>query len=241
MPDDTAKTIHTFLAERLKQLRRERGWSQDDFASHARQKGLPWSRGVVLAIEQKRRQINVGELLLLPFVFWMELPDIFRGGDRLAITELTTASPDSVAQYLRTGLSDFPPKGFSLPVLKAQQKRAVLASLVERQIDYNRLWPGASGANIVQAEEAALGTAEQKAAAKLGAHPIEVSLVAHALWGHSLSQERDRRLSEQLKKPAGVSPRSRQALRGHITRSLLKELEPKIESPRRSESEASRK
>lgn len=62
--------------------------------------------------------------------------------------------------------------------------------------------------------------AEIKAAARLGMPPEKLRSLAVSLWGHSLSQERERRLGDV----AGLSQRSAQARRGHITRQLLVEL-----------------
>jgi hypothetical protein len=44
-------------------------------------------------------------------------------------------------------------------------------------------------------------------------------------WGRTLAEERDHRLSEQGR---DTTPRSRQALRGHITRDLMTELEDEL-------------
>jgi hypothetical protein len=66
-----------------------------------------------------------------------------------------------------------------------------------------------------------------KIAQRLSVKPFDVSLTAHKLWGHSLSEERDRRVAESAPKKA--TARSIQALRGHITRSLIEELQPALE------------
>ncbi len=67
--------------------------------------------------------------------------------------------------------------------------------------------------------------AERHAARKLGTTPERVNLAAVHLWGRTLAEERDHRLSEQAGK---ASARRRQALRGHITRELLTELETEL-------------
>jgi transcriptional regulator with XRE-family HTH domain len=67
---------------------------------------------------------------------------------------------------------------------------------------------------------------ERKAARKLGVAPERVTAAALGRWGHSLAAERDRRLKARAK--PGASDRSIQALRGHITRELLDEIQPTI-------------
>jgi transcriptional regulator with XRE-family HTH domain len=86
---------------------------------------------------------------------------------------------------------------------------------------------------VVNLSGEARGEAEEKIARKLGVTALAVVEAAHSLWGRTLATERDRRLAEQAK---DVTPRRRQALRGHVTRSLVAELRPllkkKDEAPR---------
>ena len=74
--------------------------------------------------------------------------------------------------------------------------------------------------------EASSWQAEVKAASKLRVDPLEVSLTAFKLWGRSLTQERDRRISQAIR---SISLRSLQATKGRVTRVLLKELAPKLQ------------
>jgi hypothetical protein len=77
------------------------------------------------------------------------------------------------------------------------------------------------------------GEVEEKAARKLGFTVKEVSAAARRLWGHGLTYERDERLDEQAlqwrEDGLDPSPRTAQALRGHITRTLLAELKQQLE------------
>jgi hypothetical protein len=87
-----------------------------------------------------------------------------------------------------------------------------------------------------------LGDADQKAARRLGIGTDELLSAATALWGRSLTAERDRRVDVGVPssaddhrvmvvandRPVLASPEGQQralrALRGHTTRELLKEL-----------------
>lgn len=75
----------------------------------------------------------------------------------------------------------------------------------------------------VAPEALAAGDAEVKAAARLGMTPLALTQAAIRLWGRSLSAERDRRVGLQVTEK--LDSRSVQALRGHITRALLAEIE----------------
>jgi hypothetical protein len=63
---------------------------------------------------------------------------------------------------------------------------------------------------------------ERAAARSLGVEPWEAAVASLLRYGRKLAQERDRRLA--MEDGADVSPRSRQARRGHITRALVAEL-----------------
>jgi hypothetical protein len=67
-----------------------------------------------------------------------------------------------------------------------------------------------------------------EAARRLKVSAVEVSKAARKLWGHSLSAERDRRVSE--KTPEISSRRTRQALRGHVSRALTAEIKTMMAS-----------
>jgi hypothetical protein len=76
-------------------------------------------------------------------------------------------------------------------------------------------------AGLSEDVSAGLG-AEVKAARRLGVEPNTLSVAARRLWGRGLSEERDRLV--QNRATADMSPRTVQALRGHITRELLNQL-----------------
>lgn len=63
--------------------------------------------------------------------------------------------------------------------------------------------------------------ADRKVAAKIDADPHTVSLMAEALWGRSLTEERDARADERSDHE---DPRALQGARGYVTRELTQEL-----------------
>lgn len=76
------------------------------------------------------------------------------------------------------------------------------------------------------AYRAAGGDLEQKVARRFRLDPFLVAQIAFSAWGRSLTDERDRRITEQ--RPLGTPQRALQALRGHVTRALLRELAPRL-------------
>jgi hypothetical protein len=77
-----------------------------------------------------------------------------------------------------------------------------------------------------EVQRAARGEAEQKAARRLAVDPHDLAIVAFAQWGRSLTEERDARVAALS--DISTTPRTTQARRGHVTRLLLDELEPKL-------------
>jgi hypothetical protein len=73
------------------------------------------------------------------------------------------------------------------------------------------------------------GDAEREVARRFGADVLAVAAAAHAKWGRSLSQERDRR----LKRRGDMTADTRRAVRGRITRDLVDELAPMLSKPSR--------
>ena len=73
--------------------------------------------------------------------------------------------------------------------------------------------------------------AEVKAARRLKCDPREVAYASWSLWGHGLTEERDRRLRDQQGE-GNTPPR-----RGHITRQLDRELRRHIREANRRKQE----
>lgn len=63
--------------------------------------------------------------------------------------------------------------------------------------------------------------ADERVAKRLGVETQEVTRIAHELWGHSLTQERNRRLADSPAK----DPKAMRTVRGGMTKRLLREVE----------------
>jgi len=212
--------LHHAIGARLRELRQERGLRQDDVALAARHWGVDWTQPTVAAIEAGARPLAVEELLLLPVILFegIELPDLLPGDGWVDLdTPMgTTVLRRAALRRLLEGRYAAAPKTRRVAeVIHANAPGRGIELTADRPQEEER-------AQAVSA--AAGGDAERKAARKLSIPPIEVSEAAYARYGRSLTAERDRRVAEQA--PADASPRSLQALRGHVTRALLSELDP---------------
>ena len=232
-----AKPLWRAVGDELRRRREARGLRQEEVATVARRWGLQWTRSVVAAIEAGRRRLSLEEFLLLPWIAANQSPDAAKGGEvgpgtlgelleGLPRVQLSPAVLVS-GRGLRLLIEGQP--GPAAQTLEDPAKRRLYDSEWERLRQV--LGPTASGTapagtwpaiaeNLLRL--AAQGEAEQKAAARLGTSPMVVARAAAKRWGRSFTGERDRRVGELH--PADASPRTIQALRGHVARALLAEL-----------------
>jgi transcriptional regulator with XRE-family HTH domain len=223
------------IGQRLRALRDEHGVTADTLAMQARRLGLGWQRSTVGTIEAGRRRLTGEELLLLPLLLSMALPVTVTLRDLLdrdiALTDELVMTPNGFRQLLDERAAVY--GGYRL----TSQRPAAAAgndpqSSVELWRRIERLWPDVHAgsrldlARLRAVERAAGGEAEQKAARTLDCSALDVSALAHRLWGRGLTEERDRRVHESghdMDTPAAVRVR-----RGHVTRLLVDELTPLV-------------
>lgn len=244
-----ATGLSAVIGAELRTLREAGQLRQEQLAAEARRFGLAWTRATVAAIELGRRQLSIGELLLLPEILgragagWgLDVSDLFPDDDRpVRVAGAITApartirarfadsdeSADERAARLTATEFRPPPQG-APPALPRPWLMEVLR--VKRLEDVpERFWREVSFE--------ATGDAERKAAAGLRVPPLALALAARRRWGRSLIMERDRKVAnatdpalkldpEAARDPAW--PRRLQAIRGHITRELLEELRPML-------------
>src|SRR5690349_20549555 len=75
------RSYREILGQKVRKIRLDRRWRQDDVARLARQRGLPWNQATVAAIETGRRSLSLGEALLLQMILRVPLSDLLRPTD----------------------------------------------------------------------------------------------------------------------------------------------------------------
>lgn len=229
--DEQVPTLAEVIGRNIRALRLERGERQDDLARAAREAGLPWDRATVAAIETGGRTVPIGELVLLAgAVFHIDARDLLSGEGWAQVTPESRVKLPALRQlfsedYGKVRLVDVDTPGHrqlsvAFRAAAPEINRALRAALREGR----RVWPEASALDVAEAREAAMQEAEQKAARKLRVNPRLVALASLRLWKRSLTDERDERTFALA--PPDATPRTLQAIRGHVTRQLLEELEP---------------
>jgi hypothetical protein len=225
----SARPLREVLAVGMKEARQRLGLRQEDAAARARSYGLStWIRGTVAQAEVGARRFGLEEVLLLALAYETSLTDLIAGDDD-ELVELTSQARLSVGalravlrgdQAAMRGLSteavDIPVRRGVAPTSRSGRFPDVLA-------EAQRF--GIGDRSMLEHALDEVSDTERHAARKLGTTPERLNMAAMRRWGRTLAKERDYRLSEQAD---DVSPRSRQALRGHITRDLMAELEDEL-------------
>jgi len=246
-------TLSAAIGSRLRELRSEMGLRQDDVATAGRAVGLRWSRVAVARLEAGQRQLEAAELLMLPEVLMvasmrvrgrsglegpdrvLELADLLPESGVMALTPECRVPADALRAMVEGRYEDVRYTDLDVPLLRELRRKQtaavsamgrLLAQKSELGEALDSVWAGAPATVKAKAVHAAAGEAEQKAARKLGVHPAAVALAAQRRWGRSLTDERDRRVMERS---SDESPRRVQAIRGHVTRTLIGELRPLLQ------------
>ncbi|MEU2428693.1 helix-turn-helix transcriptional regulator [Streptomyces sp. NPDC007861] len=221
---EEAPTFGVAMGRRLEQAREEQGRSAEDVARSAQHYGLSWHRPTVRQIEQGKRALSAVELILLPLLYERPLADL--------LPERTIWLTPEVGVYGREvrkvlggdyGPVDarMAPGGWHRKGWNAAEAMDQVLAIAGRVLSR---YP--AGALLKHMPDGSPDEAETKAAKRLGTSPDYVAYAARETWGHGLAAEREARLRERGDVPEGK--RALQSARGHITRSLLAELEPVI-------------
>ncbi|MEV7382100.1 helix-turn-helix domain-containing protein [Streptomyces lydicus] len=196
------------VGENLRRLRQARRWTQDTAAREFAGVGLHWKRTHIAALESGRREtVDVGTLVLLAAAFHVPVTELYQGSGDVLLTPRADADDYAVTatrEQLREWLS-----GVESNIMIRGAQAAIAA--VELSGHKTRPIP-------VEADGAL--------AKRLGRDVRDVVKAAEGLWGRSLTEERDRRVTAEL---ADLPIGERQARQGHITRELSAALRQWIE------------
>ena len=190
------------VGERIRARRERRGWLQERLAQEMAAGGMAWQRGTVAAVEGGHRKVSALELVTVAGVFGRPLGDFFLddGGGGIPIRGEVWNPYDVIVEF-----------GDAVPV------RRPLGTIVESIRDGLGATEGITGGPRLSG--AAGVEADVKAARALGIEVAELQALAAQTWGRSLEREREARVDVE-----GVSARTVQARRGHVTRRLVEEL-----------------
>jgi hypothetical protein len=179
-----------------------------------RQEGFPsWTRSIVAALENGGRRVGLEELVGLAITFWVPLASLVGPSDPsiewVSLSEGAQVKPRALLRIFRgANPGDLDARNFRSPRTGREIELLGQASLLLRQIV--ALAPDAS---LEQISVAARGELERHVARRLDLkQPELVAAAAYHLWGHSATEERERRAADR--------PTAKQ----HISRDLVAEI-----------------
>jgi transcriptional regulator with XRE-family HTH domain len=243
MKEILGRPFAAVVGERLRAIREERGLRQDDIAHGARGVGFRWTRAAVAKLEAGQRRLSATEFLFLAHMINVVLPNAPQDRPKTVI-ELADLLPEdgwvivnkenrirahALRMFLRGQLGDVLITDLDIPEIRHEEARRTQPvvqmhrALAKPEPIKRAVWPDAPEVDVFKARREAAGEAEQKAARRLGVPPFAIALEARRRWRCSLSAERDRRVTAEARETD--DRRTLQAVRGHVTRSLLAELQ----------------
>lgn len=200
--------LSVLIGQRVRALREERGWRQLDLAHRLALVGFPWPQTAIATVESGERQLDPEELVAFARVFGLPVGQL-----------LPPEQSDETLSGVRVGRSTLPLAALRW-YLSGGGAGNRDADPERRQVDRPDF--DVQYADYLREQEEAI----RKAARALGVNRETVQRMSRQLWGMSLPRHRDAELDDQLQDEGGskLTARSRQALRGHITRRLLAEM-----------------
>jgi len=185
-------------------------------------------------VERGTRQVQAGELIMLPLVLRealgldIELAELVGGHGQVELTQESTLKADDV-RLLLAG------RGREVAVRRLRTSRTAPGETerwdLSRPLELRNRNGSRRLVDLLIISYVVNFKAERKAAKQLGVTRYVVALASWLTWNRSLSDERDIRVDDRAE--PGVSPRTRHAIRGHVTRSLRSSA-PRSNPPRRS-------
>jgi len=177
-----AETLNEAIARRVRQLREERGWTQDRLADRLREAGFTgWTRSMGAALETRRRQGSAGDLVALSAALGVPPSELVP--PRSGSVSLDNGSLISLqrASLILGGRQTSPDRDAPQPPARSPRSTA----------------KGSPSRDAVA--RAAKGELERRVARVLGVGSEEVAEAALRLWGSSATDERDRRAPDPRK------------------------------------------
>jgi transcriptional regulator with XRE-family HTH domain len=199
--------LRTVLAGNLRRLREGHGTPYDEIIRAAGVIGLEWTATWLTALEKGTKSPTAEQLLALPVVLTatygqrVTLAELLATDDPILLGPETAVRPRHLRDLV-TGTPERPLISLPVPEPPAQSSPAIRAA--EKMREIRRAGFGTVDMRALSRAEEGAGDAEAKLARKLGITPIRVIAAAASLWGRSLTEERDHRVTVEGGAPATV-------------------------------------
>jgi len=201
----TTHSLVSVVAGNVRQRRLDAGLSQDQLAHRLHVYGLDWSRNNVAALENGSRNVDAAELLLLAAAFRLSPAELLE----TTATEVRVGAVRVPGPELAKMVTD--PAAVVDHGKRIEHVEANLLEAIRTALTQAGAKPTAR--RVKSVTEAMHRQAEREAAQRLGVSAPVVTAIAVALWGRSLTDERDRR-----------DPEATGMAKSWVTRRLIAEL-----------------
>ncbi|WP_394614552.1 hypothetical protein JNUCC0626_32355 [Lentzea sp. JNUCC 0626] len=205
-----AESVGAVVGENLERLRTRAKMTQHELAHLLARRGAPMHRSKLAAIGAgDRPHLTIADAILLAHAFNVEMAEFFAGTGPVEISENVVLSRHAIRDLLRGttaqgGSASWNPQTQHAELLRIADIRAK--------------------GDAIAAAEHRLVDADHALAQRLKVSPQVVVSLALQLWGNTLTEQRDARVSQLGDMDRGV----RHARRGHITRELSSQIEAEL-------------
>jgi transcriptional regulator with XRE-family HTH domain len=217
--------LEEVIARSVSELRHQREWTQSDLAHRMKAAGTNWTANRVAQIETLRGKVTLYDVMALTWVFEVPLDRLLAGEDFVDFPNETGFLPlANVRSFLAEGKPspDARPPGQEPKTVAVKASTAVGVTATAK-VEVHQPAVKVENGGLVFRE----GDDEEirKIAKKLDLTPAVLQFICRRKWRHGFIVERDMRAGDLT----GLSKRSAQTKRGHVTRALSAELAADIE------------
>jgi transcriptional regulator with XRE-family HTH domain len=218
--------LEDVIARSVSELRHQREWTQSDLAHRMKAAGTNWTANRVAQIETLRGKVNFYDVMALTWVFEVPLDRLLAGEDFVDFPNETGFLP---LANVRSFLAEGKPSPDARP--PGQEPKTVEGKMSATVGPLTAKAKGTVHEPAVKVENGGLVFREgddeeiRKIAKKLDLTPAVLQFICRRKWRHGFIVERDMRAGDLT----GLSKRSAQTKRGHVTRALSAELAADIE------------
>ncbi|MFI6100778.1 helix-turn-helix transcriptional regulator [Lentzea sp. NPDC051213] len=205
-----AESVGAVVGKNLERLRRRAQMTQHEAARLFARRGAPLSRSKIAAIEAgERTHLTFADVLVIAHTYNVEVAELFDGHGPVAIAEHVVLSRPVIRGLLR---------GTNVP------EGSVSWDPQTHQAELLRIADVRAEGDAVTVGKFRLADADHALAQRLNVAPQIVVDIALQIWGNTLTEERDARVSRF----GALDRGERHAHRGHITRELSQEIEAEL-------------
>ena len=233
--------VHDLIARGVAAERHRQGLTQEQVALMFRSHGLrAWRKGTVGQLEAGLRKPRLDEVLLMARALSVTLDKLIPGGDeeRIELGDDATVSPRWIREmlagdfYRDRPLEDLPYERFPVDelmadaLIRSETEKKRVDALAQPILEWAKQHDVKLATEDWRAMYETASDTEKHVARRLDVEIAQVKLSTRVLWDHrNFDDERDSRIGDVDE----LTPRSRQARRGLVTRRMLAELRAFLE------------